>query len=100
MKNSSFSLAIFLLFVIALPAYAIAAQTPNQTNLNAAQESPGLFEVSVFKDGQWRQAGRDLSEDDVRSCLRACVDPEKNDKTEPKLRERHPGVGLSRVLKG
>ncbi len=57
MKKMLFSVAICLLFVIPLPAFAIAAQKPNQTNLNAVAQSVGTFEVSILNDGQWQPAG-------------------------------------------
>jgi len=51
------SMAISLLLFILLPAPAITSPAPAQSGQENAQQALGLYEVSVFKNGQWQQVG-------------------------------------------
>jgi hypothetical protein len=56
-KKILFSMAVSLLLFISLTAPAIANPTPVPSGLENAQSAMGLYEISVFKDGQWHSAG-------------------------------------------
>ena len=57
MKKIIFSMAVSLLLFVLLPAFVIAGPTPTKLVPENAQQSIGLYEISVFKNGQWQQVG-------------------------------------------
>jgi hypothetical protein len=56
-KKIIFSMAVSLLLFVLLPAFVIAGPTPTKLVLENAQQLIGLYEISVFKNGQWQQVG-------------------------------------------
>ena len=57
MKKIVFSVAVSLGLFVFLTLLGIAAPPPTQSSFEIMQQPIGRYEISVLKNGRWRQAG-------------------------------------------